>query len=84
MSEWGRRPMFDRKGNYPCKDCNSRTVGCHSFCKLFLEEKERAEKVGEEIKQRRAKESMIGDYIIDRMIHIHNEVYHGECKRWES
>lgn len=84
MSDWNRKDTFERKGKYPCKGCTDRKVGCHSVCEAFLAEKSKANALGEVIRNKRAEEAGMVDYIVNRIVRVHNEVYHGGCKRWNG
>lgn len=81
MSGWRDNREFDRKGKYPCKGCEEREVGCHSKCERFVAEKARADANGDIIRRKRADNAIMGDYIVDRSIRIHNKTYHGGASK---
>ena len=50
----------------PCKDCEHRSVGCHTDCDLYIHYKKEFESEKEKISLIRNKEKLINDYVCDR------------------
>ena len=60
--------IFDRKvkdmDKAPCKDCTSRSVGCHSVCEKYLKFKREHDREREEAYETKQNVKIIDDYQI--------------------
>jgi hypothetical protein len=63
------RPVF-RQRDYPCENCEMRSMSCHSTCKKYLEAKETAERKQKEERRTERAEHDYNDYKYRTLDHI--------------